>query len=87
MAGEYLTPPLLTQGAGSNIPQLSYQMENASWFPQAGTLPPVSCDPCIPVENNAGQNLFWLAVVAGGLVLLTVRKRKPKGEGQTTYGF
>lgn len=86
MADTYYTPPLLTQGAGANVPSLQSQMQGESYLPQAGELPPVSCPVCIPAAGET-PSLFWLAVVAAGLVALTARKRKPKGSDQTNYGF
>lgn len=86
ITNDYMTPPLLTQAVGSNVPRLESQFQGNPYLPQSGELPPVSCPPpCVP-EETSEPSWFWLAIIAGGLVLLTARKRQPKA-GESSYGF
>jgi hypothetical protein len=40
--GVQLQPPITTQNDGRSISSLSFRQPGGSWFPQAGTLPPVN---------------------------------------------
>jgi len=73
----YLSPPLLTQGMGSGIATLQQREEAEPIIPQAGTLAPIACpEPCEELAGAADNNSWlWLLLLAGGVLLMSQRKR------------